>query len=100
MANNGKLLAALLLGAAAGATLGVLFAPEKGSETRKKIAGKASELGDEIATRYNKGKEALSDLKDRAMNKAEEVKSTVQSRAGEFTGDDSRRTKNSSHTVS
>ncbi len=77
MANNGKILAALLLGAAAGAALGVLFAPGKGSETRKKIVGKASEMGDEFKKRFNKGKEAVDDYKERVMNKAEDLKNSA-----------------------
>lgn len=81
MANSGKILAALLLGAAAGAALGVLFAPDKGSETRKKMAGKASELTDEIKERYNKSKAAVNDMKERMADKMEDVKNSNQARS-------------------
>ena len=81
MANSGKILAALLVGAAAGAALGLLFAPDKGSETRKKMAGKASELTDEIKERYNKSKEAVNDIKERMTGKTEEVKNSTHSRS-------------------
>jgi gas vesicle protein len=47
-APNGKLLAALLGGAAVGAALAVLFAPAKGSELRNKIVEEAGGLKDVI----------------------------------------------------
>jgi len=50
--SNGKFLAGILLGAAAGAVLGVLFAPDKGSDTRKKIAKKTSKLGDDLKAKF------------------------------------------------
>jgi gas vesicle protein len=49
----GKLLSAVLIGAAAGAVLGVLFAPDKGTETRRKIAEKGSELKNKFRKRVN-----------------------------------------------
>jgi len=49
-----KLLAAFLAGAAAGASLGILLAPDKGSETRKKIKDKLSALGEKATQAYKK----------------------------------------------
>ena len=42
--DTGKIIGALLLGAAIGGALGILFAPGKGSETRKKLTEDASDL--------------------------------------------------------
>jgi gas vesicle protein len=53
MNNTAKILAALAIGAAAGAVLGILFAPDKGSETRKKICEQGKKLGDELKDKFN-----------------------------------------------
>jgi gas vesicle protein len=42
--NSGKIVVGMLASLAAGAALGILFAPEKGALTRKKISGKRDEL--------------------------------------------------------
>ncbi len=50
--SSSKVLAGILLGAAVGAVLGILFAPDKGSETRKKISDSTGELGENLKTKF------------------------------------------------
>ena len=59
MNNNSNTLLGILAGTAIGATLGILFAPDRGSNTRQKIADKAA------ATRDSHTETAL-DLRDKA----------------------------------
>ena len=49
----GKIVAAVLAGVAVGAALGILFAPEKGSETRRRIAKKGKDYADELGEKAN-----------------------------------------------
>lgn len=70
MTTNGKIIGALLLGAAAGAVLGLLFAPSKGSDLRQKIKDSTSDLADELSDKIKEGKDALSGLKERVMSEA------------------------------
>ncbi|HMI06602.1 MAG TPA: YtxH domain-containing protein [Flavobacterium sp.] len=51
--NTGKVALGVLAGLATGAILGILFAPDKGSETRKKIADKGKGQLDGLKTKYN-----------------------------------------------
>jgi gas vesicle protein len=72
MNNSSKILATLAVGFAAGAVLGVLFAPEKGSDTRKKILDRGKKMSDDVKNKFSKGLEKLNDLKDDLKETAEE----------------------------
>lgn len=65
--STGKVILGALAGVAAGAILGVLFAPEKGTDTRKKIAEKGKDAAGDLKTKYN-------DLIDKLTSKLETVK--------------------------
>ena len=51
--NTGKLVGALVIGAAVGATLGILFAPNKGAETRKKLLSRGGDFSEAIKDKFN-----------------------------------------------
>jgi gas vesicle protein len=70
--NTGKMIGAVLIGAAIGGVLGILFAPDKGSETRKKLAGKTDELTESLKERFNAILEEAKKEFAAAKNKASE----------------------------
>jgi len=75
MSNNGNTALGILLGAAAGATLGILFAPDKGSETRKRISDEANSTKERIA-------KSAEELKETIATNASSLKSNVMSTVG------------------
>ena len=64
MSSTGKFIAGLAAGVLAGVALGILFAPDKGSETRRKLKEKGKGLADDLKEAFEQGMEKLSDLKD------------------------------------
>jgi len=72
MENKSKILLALLFGAAAGAVLGVLFAPDSGENTRSKVKKWAEDMEDDLNAVYEDAKEKMTEIKSKAKSKAEE----------------------------
>lgn len=85
MNDNSKVLVGLLVGLAAGAALGLLFAPEKGSETRDRLSQSLKDLGDSIKDKAADEINNLSNLKDRVVTS---VKSKLRQSEDEFVEDD------------
>lgn len=90
---SGKILLGILAGTAAGAMLGILFAPDKGSVTRRRIVEKGEDyvdavkdkfdelLGD-ITDRYEKAKEGIIDFAKQEKAKVEGEFTNVKNATG------------------
>lgn len=85
MNDNSKVLVGLLVGLAAGAALGLLFAPEKGSETRDRLSQSLKDLGDSIKDKAADEINNLSNLKDKVVSS---VKNKLRQSEEEFVDDD------------
>ena len=51
--SSGKVMTGLVAGLAAGAIMGILFAPDKGTETRKKISQKGTDFKGNIKAKFS-----------------------------------------------
>jgi gas vesicle protein len=71
--NSKQVLFGVLAGAVVGAALGILFAPDKGSDTRKKISKKGSDFMDSITKKIKKIEEDVTTLAENGKSKAKEV---------------------------
>jgi gas vesicle protein len=73
MNSTGKVLLAIIGAAAAGAIIGMLVAPEKGSDLRKKITDTAGDWSTQLSQLLAQGKAQLDNLKQTATNEAENL---------------------------
>ncbi|WP_420155603.1 YtxH domain-containing protein [Siphonobacter sp.] len=80
MSNNGKIFLGIVTAAAAGAVIGLLFAPDKGEDTRGKMKKQVGDLADEVLKAIQKGKISLEDLKSQAVSKAGDLKDKARSK--------------------
>jgi gas vesicle protein len=78
MDTKSKVILGILGAAAAGVVIGLLVAPEKGSDMRKKIRKTAGDWADNLSHLWADGKEAaegsLENAKDKVKEKANKVK--------------------------
>lgn len=78
MTNNYKILTALAAGVAIGGLLGVLFAPDKGENTRQKIADNGKKLSDSVKDKMNEGRNKLAGLRNNIRDRVDSMKESVE----------------------
>jgi len=72
MNDSNKILTAVGAGVLVGAALGILFAPDKGSETRKKISGQGKKIAYDVQNKFRRGRDKFNELKDDLLQTARE----------------------------
>jgi len=70
---SGKVFLGVLGGVAAGALLGILFAPEKGSKTRKKIMNKGKGYADELKGKFDEIKQDVNHRYESFIGEAKDM---------------------------
>jgi gas vesicle protein len=73
MNSTGKVLLAIIGAAAAGAIIGMLVAPEKGSDLRRKLSETAGDWSSQLSELLASGKAQLENLKKTAVNEGENL---------------------------
>jgi gas vesicle protein len=86
--NSGKTVLGVLAGLAVGAALGILFAPDSGSATRKKISKKGSDYADGLTDQFNDLVDTMTTkfdkLKAEATKMAKETEAKAMAKADEL----------------
>jgi gas vesicle protein len=75
MNNNSRLILGAIAAAVAGVAIGMLLAPEKGSDLRRNISGSIDDLGQKINDLIADGKEKINNVTDEFKNDVAALKS-------------------------
>jgi gas vesicle protein len=78
MKGSAKITLGILGALAAGVTIGLMIAPQKGSETRKRLKKKAENWVDQLGSVLSDGKKLMEDVKESSKH----LKSVVEEKAG------------------
>ena len=70
---TGNVVLGTLAGIAAGVSLGILFAPHKGSKTRRMIVAKGEEYTDELEEKFNSLLKSLNEKYEAICKKTAEI---------------------------
>ena len=77
MTTTTKVLLGIVGAAAAGVVIGMLVAPDKGSELRKKIKTNCSDWASQLSDLFHAGKDKAEDMASEASNKYNRVKENL-----------------------
>lgn len=90
---SAKFLLSAIAGVAIGIQIGVLIAPEKGEETRKKLSKKGDDYLDEINAQINKFIDGVTDKLDRANKNVSDATEAGKDKVNELNKDVTNRIK-------
>ena len=80
MTSSTKVILGIIGAAAAGAVIGMMLAPEKGSDIRQKVKDAANDWACQLADLFAEGKSELSNLKNKATRTAKEFQGKAEDR--------------------
>lgn len=84
MTTRNKVLLGIVGAAAAGVIVGLLIAPEKGKDTRKKIKRTAGDWADTVSGLWAKGKRAADDYIEDGKEKVKHAKSVAEDKVNKM----------------
>lgn len=80
--SSSKILVGFLAGAAVGALAGILFAPDKGSNTRKKISTKSGDITDSVKNSFSDFIDGVKETYSGVKEDVEEFSDKVKAKSG------------------
>jgi len=80
MKSSNKIILGIIGAAAAGAVIGLLLAPEKGSDIRKKVKDAANDWACQLADLLAEGQTELNYIKSKATRSAKDLKANAEDR--------------------